>query len=230
MFTEENGVKSEWFFAMGHKLKQNSITNDIMSSNQHWYIATHTILYSVCLVDHFSTLPTLPVATPLVSLACQSGRLPTPNLSASKTRLPSNRTLSSWKTRYWTSGNHAELRITHGWVSASYNIYIYIYIHTFLYSVSFICGEILHVPQKGWTLDFRMTNFRFWRQEGCLSSCLGWQNDWIQLTPPTPKNHNFNHNIPKSCPKPKKTTQDTISPSDLGNKNLSTSQTPKLTM
>ena len=127
MFTEANGVKSEWFFAMGHKLKQNSITNDIMSSNQHWYIATHTILYSVCLVDHFSTLPTLPVATPLVSLACQSGRLPTPNLSASKTRLPSNRTLSSWKTRYWTSGNHAELRMTHGWVSASYNIYIYIH-------------------------------------------------------------------------------------------------------
>lgn len=156
MFTEANGVKSEWFFAMGHKLKQNSITNDIMSSNQHWYIATHTILYGVCLVDHFSTLPTLPVATPLVSLACQSGRLPTPNLSASKTRLPSNRTLSSWKTRYWTSGNHAELRITHGWVSASYNINIYIYIS--LFSIFYLWWDSPRPPKR---LDAGLQNDSF---------------------------------------------------------------------
>ena len=92
MFTEANWVKSEWFFAMGHKLKQNSITNDIMSSNQHWYIATIlSVIHCLSCGSFFYTLPTLPHATPSVTNA---------QLSASKTRLPSNRVpLSSCETK-----------------------------------------------------------------------------------------------------------------------------------
>lgn len=181
MFTEANWVKSEWFFAMGHKLKQNSITNefclpigiDILQPILSYTVFVLWIIntYSHTVLIHYPPCPTLPQVSQMPVLSHNS-------FPASKTLLPSNRTLSScetkpWKTRYWTSGNHVTnpynswwgfLNFKHGWVSTSYNIHFSI---QYLY----LWWDSPLPPKKLDSVDFRMTHFQFSRHKGCLSSC-----------------------------------------------------------